>query len=185
MLRGRGGRAESLPPPRPLDRIRSHLEIFFLVDRYFDLLGDEIPPEHTGRGRPPHVVTTEKRLKVMLLLALEKTEDQIAAAIGITAPTLRKHYFRQLKVRGDARLRLDGEIMATLAREAAGGNVGALKELNKMLESHDHAKLAKTVANRQPQAASAPPAGKKEKAKADAGRVAGIYAPPPQPRLVN
>jgi len=164
------------------------LEIFFLADRFFDLLGDEIPPEHTGRGRPPHVVTDEKRLKVMLLLALEKTEDQIAAAIGITAPTLRKHYFRLLKVRDDARLRLDGEIIATLAREAAGGNVGALKELNRLLDKHDHAKLSKAMTTRQGQApaASQPvPMGKKEKAKADAGRVGGIFAPPPQPRLVN
>lgn len=154
-------------------------------DRYFDLLGDEVPPEHTGRGRPPHVVTHEKRLKVMLLLALEKTEDEVAAAIGISGPTLRKHYFRQLKVRGDARLRLDGEIMAALAREAAGGNVGALKALTAMLDKHDQVKLAKTVSNRQSAQPAPPPLGKKEKAKAAAGQVGGKFAPPPQPRLMN
>ena len=157
-----------------------------MADRYFDLLGDPIPPEHTGRGRPPHVPDDEKLFKVMLLLAIEKSEDDVAKSIGITAKTLRKHYSRQLKVRDEARLRLEGEILARLAVEAAGGNVGAIKELNRLLEKYDHAKLSKSVANRPAISARSPlPLGKKEAAKMAAGKVEGRFAPPPQPRLVN
>jgi len=147
----------------------------------FDLFGDPIPEGHSGRGRPPHVVTDEKRFKVMLLLALEKTEDEVAAAIGITAKTLRKHYSRLLKVRDEARLRLDGEIFAALATKAATGDTGAIKELNRMIERHDHARLAKSISKRGSEP-KAPPMGKKEAAKHAAGQMQGRFGrrePPP------
>ncbi|KKC24969.1 hypothetical protein WP12_17030 [Sphingomonas sp. SRS2] len=169
----------------PLDRNGSHLEIFFVGAEFFDLLGDPIPPEHVGRGRPPHVVTDEKRFKVMLLLALEKTEAEVAAAIGISDKTLRKHYSRQLKVRDDARLRLEGEIWKTVAMKAATGDTGAIRELNRMLDKHDQVRLSKSIAQRPPSEEKASPLGKKEKARQAAHEVDGMYAPPAAPNQIN
>lgn len=156
-----------------------------MADEYFDLFGDPIPEGFSGRGRPPHQPTQEKRWKVMLLLALEKTEDDVAAAIGITAKTLRKHYSRELKVRDEMRLRLDASILAKLASEAAGGKVGAIKELNRMLEKHDQVRLSKSIAQRKAPEEKASPAGKKEKARQAAHEVGGMYAPPAAPNQIN
>lgn len=178
----RGGGVVESPEGVPhLDRISSHLEIFFLADAILDLFGDPVPPEHVGRGRPPHVVTDKNRQKVMLLLALERAEDDVAAAIGITAPTLRKHYFRELKARHDARLRLDGALLGALASEAAAGNVAAVKELYKRVEKHDQVKLSQSVAARGSQAKPVP-LGKKEAARQAAEAMQGQFQrrePPP------
>ncbi len=84
------------------------------MDQNFDLFGDPIPENHGKRGRPPHMVTQENRNKVMMLLALGRSNERIAAALGITAPTLRKNYFRELKGRLDARERLDAALAMKL-----------------------------------------------------------------------
>lgn len=150
----------------------------------FDLFGDPIPEGFGGRGRPPHVVTDEKRRKIMLLLAVGKTEDEVAAAIGITAKTLRKHYSRLLKVRDEARLRVEASMLEAVAAKAAEGSVSAIKELDRLLDKHDQVKLAKTVANRPGPAVTKPaPLGKKEAAQHAAGQVGGKFAPPPAPLL--
>lgn len=103
----------------------------------FDLLGDPVPEGMGRRGRPPHLVTEENRRKVILLMALDKNEDQIAAALSITPPTLRKHYFRELKARLEARQRVEGKLMIALDREIAKGNVSAIDKMLKLLDRHD------------------------------------------------
>lgn len=134
-----------------------------MADVVLDLFGDPVPPEHVGRGRPPHVPDDKKRSKVMLLLALGKTEDEIAAVLGITGKTLRKHYSRETKVRDHARLRLDAELLAQLAGEAAKGNVSAIDKLFKRLDRHDLGGVVPTKSK-----AKAPKPGKKEQAAIDA-----------------
>lgn len=94
----------------------------------FDLLGDPIPPNWGKRGRPPHVPTRENASKVMLLLAQGWTDVRIAGALGITVPTLRKHYFRQLKARDVARDRAEAIGLLTLWNMGREGNVAAMKE---------------------------------------------------------
>jgi hypothetical protein len=74
----------------------------------FNLLGDPIPENWGKRGRPPHIPTERNRNKVMMLLAFGWNTDRIAKALSITAPTLRKNYFRELKVRLEARDRMFG-----------------------------------------------------------------------------
>ncbi len=103
----------------------------------FDLLGDPIPEGFGKRGRPPHIPSTEKRNKVILLLALGKDNDCIARALGITKPTLKKHYFRELKVRDEARDRVDGIRVMALWCQVREGNVAALKEFNRLMERVD------------------------------------------------
>lgn len=94
----------------------------------FDLLGDPIPPNFGKRGRPPHVPTTENRNKVILLLAQGWTDARIAGALGITTPTLRKHYFRELRVREEARDRVESIGLLTLWQQGRAGNTAAMKE---------------------------------------------------------
>jgi len=107
------------------------------MDGNFDLLGDPIPEGWGKRGRPPHRVTAENRCKVMLLLAINRRQDQIAAALGISEPTLRRNYFRELKTKEDARFRVEGTRMLRLYQEVESGNVAAIKELGKALEKGD------------------------------------------------
>ena len=103
----------------------------------FDLLGDPIPENWGKRGRPAHIPTLENRNKIRLLLAFGWANKRIAAALRITAETLRKHYFVELRQRDEARAALKANAMMMVYRAAAGGNVGAMKELVRMIDRHD------------------------------------------------
>ncbi|PZQ18941.1 MAG: hypothetical protein DI565_00615 [Ancylobacter novellus] len=103
----------------------------------FDLLGDPIPEGHGRRGRPQHIATRENRCKVIMLLGLGWSNDRIARALSITAPTLRKNYFRELAVRDEARDRVFGSLFARCYEAALDGNVGAIKEFQRMVERND------------------------------------------------
>lgn len=152
----------------------------------FDLLGDAIPEGHGRKGRPPHNPTLENRRKVILLAAFDKNEEQIAAALSITPPTLRKHYFRELRSRLEARHRVEGKLLAALLGEVDKGNVSAIDKLFKRLDKHDLGKLAQRVADRgNDRDRTPPPVGKKQSQKDAAKQVGGKFAPPPAPRLIN
>lgn len=97
----------------------------------------------------------------MLLAAFDKNEEQIAAALSITPPTLRKHYFRELRARLEARHRLEGKLLAALAKEVDAGNVSAMDKLFKRLDRQDLATGATSQPTRQ---AKPPKKGKKEAA---------------------
>jgi hypothetical protein len=103
----------------------------------FDLLGDPIPEGWGKRGRPQHIATQRNRNKVMLLLALGWNNERIAKALAITPPTLRRNYFRELKVRDDARDRLDAKVVDKLFTLVEAGNVSAIKEFRKLIERND------------------------------------------------
>ena len=75
-------------------------------------------------GRPPHEPTPESRERVQILLGGGMTHDQIAAAIGISAPTLRQHYGEELST-GRAKKR--AEMLEAMFRAGIGGNVSAQK----------------------------------------------------------
>jgi len=94
----------------------------------FDLLGDPIPPNFGRRGRPPHIPTKENSNKIMLLLAQGWTDARIAGALGITVPTLKKHYFSVLKARDVARDRVEAIGLISLWNMGRAGNVAAMKE---------------------------------------------------------
>ena len=103
----------------------------------FDLFGDPVPEGWGRRGRPQHIATRENRNKVMMLLAFGWNNDRIARAIAITPPTLRKNYFRELRQRMDMRDRLDASLAMRLWQQVEQGNVGAMREFNKLLERND------------------------------------------------
>lgn len=132
-----------------------------MSDWDFDLLGDPIPEGHGRKGRPPHNPTLENRRKVMVLAAFDKNEEQIAAALAITPPTLRKHYFRELRGRLEARHRVEGKLLVALLTEVDKGNVSAIDKLFKRFDRHD---LAIGNVVRPVKATKGPKKGKKETA---------------------
>jgi hypothetical protein len=143
---------------------------FFSMDERFDLFGDPISEGHGRRGRPAHMWTLKNSNKVKMLLAFGWSTDRIAKAVGITAPTLRKVYFRELKFRDEMRDRLEATIFEELWKGVADGNVGAIKEFRRVLERNDMmlAESALRPRRDQPAPAREPKLGKKETAVRDA-----------------
>jgi hypothetical protein len=136
------------------------------MGRILDLFGDPVSKNHGRRGRPEHVATAENRRKVNMLLALGWSNPRIAAALRITQPSLRKHYFSELQSRSVARDRLDTKLAMTLWKLVEDGNVSAIKEFRKLLERND----LMTFGQHRPPAIESKPQklGKKEKARHDA-----------------
>lgn len=89
------------------------------------------------RGRPSHLWSQEAENRVILGLAMGYTDKEIAFGLGISAPTLRKHYLSALKKREMQRTRFELWRAEVLANEANAGNVGAMKELTKIVEKRD------------------------------------------------
>lgn len=102
-----------------------------------DLFGDPVPSNWGMRGRPEHVVTDQNRKRVSMLLALGWSNARIAAALFVTVPTLRKHYFSELRFRAVARDRLDAVIAMKLWDGVQEGNVGSIREFRRLLERND------------------------------------------------
>lgn len=127
-----------------------------LVPVALDLFGDPIPAGRGRAGRPEHVPSAENRAFVTMLLAVGREPKEVAAALGISMPTMRKHYFSELGQRKSARLRVEGHMLVALAREATAGNVGAAK---RVLDRLDRAALGPPA---QVKPAKAEPVGKKE-----------------------
>ncbi|UGA46715.1 hypothetical protein HU230_0012005 [Bradyrhizobium quebecense] len=103
----------------------------------FDLFGDPVPANWGGRGRPEHVANQQNRNRVSLLVALGWSNARIASALFITQPTLRKHYFSELKFRDVARDRLVAQVGVKLMDGVNAGNVSAIREFQKYLERND------------------------------------------------
>lgn len=100
----------------------------------FDLFGDPIPDNHGRRGRPQHIATVENRSKVKMLLAFGWTAERIAAAMGITQPTLRKNYFQELKTRDTARAKLEASYKFRVFKDAMNGNASAQRLMMQIME---------------------------------------------------
>jgi len=80
-----------------------------------------------------------------MLVALGWTNPRIAAAIGITLPTLHKHYFYELRQREVARDRLELRRLELAWELAEKGNVGAFKEFGKLLERNDRMEMERKL----------------------------------------
>jgi hypothetical protein len=107
------------------------------MDDVLDLFGDPVPPGRGKRGRPAHIATRENRYKVSMLLSLGWSNERIAGALQITQPTLRKNYFQELRTRIVARDRLDARLAMLLWTQCEGGNVGAMREFQRLLDRND------------------------------------------------
>ncbi len=113
----------------------------------FDLFGNEWVDCPKKRGRPEHVVTVRSRNRVSMLLALGWAPPRIAAALGVTPPTLRKHYFFELRQRDVARDRLELRRIELAWELAEAGNVGALKEFGRLLDRNDQMEAERSMSS--------------------------------------
>lgn len=102
-----------------------------------DLFGGLSALPSGRRGRPAHRWSQSAEDRVLLALAMGYSDAEIARGLGISAPTLRKHYFSTLKRRDMQRCRFELWRAETLAQQAKSGNVGAMKELGKIFETRD------------------------------------------------
>lgn len=151
-----------------------------------DLFGDPLPPVR-GRGRPAHKASQASRAKVQLGLALGWSNERIANGLAISLPTLRKFYDKELKTREMARDRMDLRIVEKLFEGVNDGNVGAIKELRKVIERNDlmvAADAARFKPRAEPEQEKPKELGKKaqRQANADAQTSQGRFAVPPPPR---
>jgi hypothetical protein len=140
-----------------------------------DLFGDPVPVNWGGRGRPEHVATQQNRNRVSLLVALGWSNERIAAALFVTQPTLRKHYFSELKFRHVARDRLVAQLGVKLLDGVNAGNVSAIREFQKYLERNDLMTYGQTRQPQKPQQADKP--AKAEKIGKKAAALAAAHNP--------
>lgn len=100
-----------------------------------DLFGEPVPRAPIRKkGRPEHQWSVENSNRINLLFATGHEPKDAAAILGITMPTLRKHYFSELEQWRVARLRLKASALARLHAEGQEGNVAAIKELFKQMD---------------------------------------------------
>lgn len=135
------------------------------MSEIFDLFGDPVPANWGERGRPEHIASQQNRNKVSMLVAFGWGNKRIAAALFITLPTLRKYYFSELRFRAVARDRLDAGLAMKLWDQVQAGNVGAMKEFQKLLERNDRMEVERFMGSTEPKAAGAAPperVGKKQ-----------------------
>ncbi len=103
----------------------------------FDLFGNPYVEKPVKRGRPQHEVTKQTRNRVSMLVALGWANPRIAAVMGVTLPTLHKHYFYELRQRDVARDRLEVRRLEMAFGLAEQGNVAAMKEFGRLLDRND------------------------------------------------
>lgn len=130
-----------------------------------------------SRGRPPFIPTTRQREQVVIAAAGSMKHADIAEALGITRPTLAKHFAKELSDRVTV-CRL--EIMEGMHQAALRGNVSAARlfipatVLNQPTKAGpseadiDAAKRAQREAQMTDRETKAPKLGKKEQAHVDA-----------------
>lgn len=130
-----------------------------------DLFGGVTTLPSGRRGRPSHRWSQSNADRVILGLALGYSDEQIASGLGVSVPTLRKYYFSDLKRREMQRTRFELWRAEVLAKEAGEGNVGAMRELGKIVEKRDRRLAEERMKGAGDGQASTAPVGKKEAAR--------------------
>jgi DNA-binding transcriptional regulator YdaS (Cro superfamily) len=80
-------------------------------------------PARKATGRPEHVATDQNRLMVKVMVAGGFDQPSIALVLGISKPTLRKHYKVEIATGANEANAL---VNRSLFRQALKGNVGAI-----------------------------------------------------------
>lgn len=131
------------------------------MNQILDLFGDPVPSNWGQRGRPEHVASQQNRNRVSMLVAAGWSNSRIAASLYITVPTLRKHYFSELKYRDVARDRLTANTMTKLWELFMAGNVAAGKEFRDVMRENDRMTFEAAMAKEPKTDSAGPRAGKK------------------------
>lgn len=87
-------------------------------DRITDLFGKPVRPNKGQRGRPSLEITQEDRDIVEAALVRGYTNQRICEAVGISLPSLKRHFRASLKMRDQARDRMELALFTAMARAA-------------------------------------------------------------------
>jgi len=85
-------------------------------------MADELEVEKRGRGQPPHKPSDEQRNTVRTMTAYGIPQDAISAVIGISEPTLRKHYENEIAT---ALAEANSKMAQCLFQQAMNGSTAA------------------------------------------------------------
>ncbi|MEQ5793104.1 hypothetical protein LZ686_00450 [Paracoccus sp. NFXS7] len=107
------------------------------MDAIFDLFGNPVDAKSGKPGRPKKEATQEERNKVKMLLAVGWNNERIASILQMSLPTFRRNFFHELKVRPVARDMLDARRLELAMTAAQSGNVGAMRQVDRLLEKFD------------------------------------------------
>lgn len=127
------------------------------------------------------------RKRVEEMRSCQMSQEQIAKALGITRPTLEKHFKEEISIGAAVRR---AEVIGLLYKQARKGNIAAIKHLEQMTK----VQIAVEAADERANGGEAPAAavastrmqktGKKEQRLESAQAAAvGRFAPPPPPKL--
>ncbi|MDN3710980.1 hypothetical protein QWZ10_02575 [Paracoccus cavernae] len=111
----------------------------FFVTEIFDLFGNPMRGGSGKRGRPAFQWTPELFNKIKLMLALGWPNDRMAGAVGVSSATLKRHFRAELAERDVARDQLTLRRFELAMQQANKGNLGAVKELGRMVDQNDAA----------------------------------------------
>lgn len=114
----------------------------------FDLFGNPVDAGSGKPGRPRKEATPEDRNKVKLLLAVGWSNERIASVLHMSLPTFRRNFFQELKFRGVARDMLDARRLELAMTAALSGNVGAMRQVDRLLDRFDQMEAERTYAPR-------------------------------------
>jgi predicted transcriptional regulator len=131
-----------------------------------DLFGDPFTPPRDPRGRKSHKRLPQLAERIALYRATGKTIEEIEALVFLSAPTLRKYYFRELE---NGATMVEAVLDAKIFEKAMAGTVGAMRLLKDQLEKGKAAvPVGRKGAARAPRAPKEERLGKKAQAEVDA-----------------
>ena len=136
-----------------------------------DLFGDPWGEARGRGGRKRHRRLPQVAEKIGVMRATGATVEDVAAALGLSEPTLRKYYFRELSEGAQIARRV---LVEAMWKKAIEGNVSAAKFIRDEFPKGDAEAFVN--ASRPAQTAAAPlgtPTGKKEAARL-AAKTAGL-----------
>ncbi len=87
-------------------------------ERKLDLFGNPVRATKGRRGRPALEISDEDRDAVEAALVKGYTNQRISEVLGISLPSLKRHFRASLQNRDNARERLKLALMAAMARAA-------------------------------------------------------------------
>lgn len=145
-----------------------------------DLLGDPWTEARDPRGRKRHKRLVQVAEKVSVLRAAGLTVEQIAARVGLSEPTLRKYYFRELD---DGATLAEAVLTEAMWKKAREGNVSAARFIRETFKQGDASEADRRVKGRAVREPREEPLGKKEERLRAAQQVTGRFATPAGPRL--
>lgn len=180
----KGGRVKSLDRHGASNRM-GLIWRFFLLAQDFDLFGNPFDFAPRKAGRPEHEPTEENIINIMVLLASGMTNREVAKTLGISVPTLRKHYLHLTRNRDVLLSRLRTKLRTAQIQQGLAGNAAALSASLRMLDSVSAERVSRDL---QGKAANQPAArgyvSKKDQRLESAQAIGGKYAVPAAPRLV-